>query len=263
MCIISGDPVYVAKTKIFVAPVVSEAKEPRQLTVYCNHVGLKKASGTMILPFPDSEVVLYNLETYAELFEHLKMIWPIALSKGTSRGLLSQSVARVQVGSYTASTVSLEELAHLNDEDKAFYVIDSSTIDFIRANYPKGYKFVLCRLDQQKEYHPFGFIHGSLPDGALFVPTMHYHQHAEVTDSRGANFSKKPKRPHDPDWDHVIYFWNARPKDISWVTDKTTSTKPPRDLQLDKLPALPELKCLTAIKVTYYSGNHDLAAELI
>ncbi len=262
MCIISGDPEYVAKTKIFVAPVVTEAKEPRQLTVYCNNVALKKDSGTMILPFPESEVEFYGLTAYAELFDHLGKIWPVP--KGGSRGGLMAmgGVIRMQVGSYTASSVSLEELANLNEDDQSFYRVDDSTIQFVRENYPKGYKFVLCRLDKQKEYHPFGFIHGSLP-GALFVPTMHYHKHSKVQDPRGENFSRKPKRQHDPDWDHVIYFWNAELMDTDFAQSKTKTEQMPQSLQLDKLPALPEFKCLTAIKVTDYSGNHDLAAELI
>ncbi len=258
MCIISGDPVYVAKTKIFVAPVVTESKEPRQLTVYCNNVGLKKDSGTMILPFPESEVEFYNLESYVELFEDLSDVWP--KYRGYSDGAMSLGVSRVQVGSYTASTVSLEELANLNEEDKSFYLVDGATLKFVRDNYPKGYKFVLCKLDKQKDYHPFGFIHGSLP-GALFVPTMHYHHHE--TDPRGSNFVRQPKRQHDPDWDHVIYFWNAALKDTNFARSKTKTEQMPPSLQLDKLPALPPFKCLTAIKVNNYSGNHDLAAELI
>lgn len=177
MCIISGDPVYVSNTKILVAP--SEVAG-RQITVYCNQVSLENESGTMILPFPESKCEFVSLDGYPTLFDDLKSVWPTP--KGGSRGLSfgvgdlsSKPVQRVEVGSYTASCVSLGELEAMNEEDAKFYVVSPSTLQFVRSHYPRGFHFVLCKLHKEKTYHPFAYTHGLMEDGHLFVPTMHYH----------------------------------------------------------------------------------------
>jgi hypothetical protein len=80
-----------------------------------------------------------------------------------------------QNGSYATSVVpELSDFSRL--EDKVFEV-EAEVLEFMTKQYPTDYSFVVCKLEGKKEYHPFGYIHDTLPSGSMFIPTMHYHTH--------------------------------------------------------------------------------------
>ena len=213
MCLISGLVKDVSNTKILVAPLVDEDASnsnnndndnnnnkstnggvKRQLTVYCNKVSVQDKHAVMVLPFPEGKFEPFDLTNYATLFKDMnKACW------GASRAMATNSAKKYlndnyenklevfQNGSYATSVVP-----HLTDfsrlEDKVFEV-EPELLEFMKQQYPTGYSFVVCKLEGSKEYHPFGYIHDTLPGGYMFIPTMHYHTHETIEinehDSKG------------------------------------------------------------------------------
>ncbi len=241
MCIIQGGAKLVADTKILVAPIVSSIDaEPQQFTVYCNKVSLEAKQGAMILPFPKSACTFFDLSEYKGLFDDLNMMWPRSRGGSTK----SHHLEIQQVGSYKASVVpDIADFARLSD----IFVIDHRVKRFIQKCYPAGYSFVVCLLDQEKEYHPFGYIHGRPSADKLFIPTMHFHQHSG----------------RHVDWDHEIYTVNSRMLDVPYMFQKEIGK--PSLSQPDKLPANMEpIQTIYGYKTGpphTYNRNHDMWAE--
>jgi hypothetical protein len=268
MCIIQGQTESIAKTKILVAPL-QDGKS--QLTVYCNTVSLKTKGGAMILPFPQGDCDLVDLSAYATLFKDLnRLCWPVTKSRGfrgmtLSTNSLSDSLEVKQVGSYKASVVpGLEDFSRLR---KDVFVVDPKVYEFLGTKYPEGYGFVVCQLDQNKEYHPFGYTHSKLPDGRMFVPTMHYHDHGS-SDEKSNTMYRPPSWRHRAqtppgevaEWDHEIYTWNTPLGFVDPSFQQHQNLYPvERALHLEKLP--PSL-CRPAVifgyKIQDYYQNHDL-----
>ena len=271
MCIISGSVNTVAKTKIMVAPT----KDNRQLTVYCNKVSFDSPSGTMILPFPYSPCEFIDLTNYKELFGDLRKIWPTPRSKGRGGPFYFGGIEVTQVGSYLASIAPrIEDFSKLSDT----FVISPQVLEFVAKHYPVDYSFVVCKLDKQKEYHPFGFCHGKLTNKQMFIPTMHFHEQQQndevklpdTPNFRGSedNSSRsrvlvRAARRWGPDWDHEIYTMNSSVSSLHNAWSHQTTKSPLVDFT--KLPSvLSDFQDWSAIKITpenFYQRNHDLAAS--
>ena len=185
MCIISGHVKNVSNTKILVAPLTQSSlnddskASSLQLTVYCNKVSVKDKNAVMVLPFPKSEYKSFDLTEYPTLFDDLSKIWPQARSLSRSSATYSlsnsNSLEVFQNGSYSASVVpDIDDFSRLQGQ---VFEVNQDVISFMKEHYPSGYSFVVCKLDGNKEYHPFAYIHSTLPGGAMFIPTMHYHTH--------------------------------------------------------------------------------------
>lgn len=267
MCIISGNVNKVAKTNIFVAPLEDGQ---RQLTVYSNVVELLEEQGVMVLPFPytpgrptrihphagSAQVEFVDLSAYANLFDDLKSVTldlaPIPLSK--SRGI-PKSLAVVDVGSYKASFVpTMDDFKHL---DSSQFPVKPEVLAFMRSEYPAdATAFVVCRLQQSKAYHPFGYIHRILSQ-RMFIPTMHYHFDADSA-------------TEESDWDHSIYVWNGGLMDETDPFDSCCSKvfinqkveQVLQKLNLSKLPKLAKFQSVAGYRITDYQANHDLWSDL-
>lgn len=258
MCIISGNVNNVAKTNIFVAPLEDGQ---RQLTVYSNVVDLSEDQGVMVLPFPytpgrptrnnphaGSQVEFVDLSAYANLFDDLKSVTldlaPTALGK--SRGM-PKSLAIVDVGSYKASFVSsMDDFKHL---DSSQFPVKPEVLAFMRDEYPAdATAFVVCRLQQSKAYHPFGYIH-RITDQKMFIPTMHYHFDAASA-------------MEESDWDHSIYVWNGMidrfESNCSKVFVNHDLEQVLQEVNLSKLPKLAKFQSVAGYRITDYQANHDL-----
>lgn len=251
MCIISGKVEEVCKTKIFVAPMKNHNK---QFTVYSNKVSMEEKSGAMILPFPitntsDKICEFFNLENYTDLFSSLKIICkPITLSAQSMNK--SKCLNVFQVGSYNVSLA--HNCEYLNKIDSKVFELDQSTVDFIKSNYKEGFGFVICELDKRKEYHPFGYIHDTLPSGELFVPTMHYHNHLTDGESKQSDITS--------DWDHEIFVANTVLTKVpsSFKVNKQLMD-PNNFIKTKKLPkSLADINTLVMYTIKDYSKNHDL-----
>lgn len=204
MCLISGQVVRVAKTRIFVAPM--KTKSPRgflrQLTVYSNYVATK-SGGAMILPFPSNEdsndamrgCQFFDLSGYKNLFEDLDLLcWPKRKSRSVSlTKTLDNSLQVYQVGSYQSVIPNVEDFTRLHQS----FQINPELVRFMQHTYPYQFSFVVCQLEKEKEYHPFAYVHDTIHTGGLFIPTMHWHQH-------------QADSPPHVDWDHCIYMSNCR-----------------------------------------------------
>jgi len=256
MCIIQGDVLEVTSTKIFVAPLQDGQ---RQLTVYSNKVSMDKAGGAMILPFPQGAgCELVDLSAYTDLFTHLDLLcWPQVKSRSIQSYSLSavrDSMLEVkQSGSYKASIVpELKDLSRINP---SVFSVNPKVREFLREKYPTGYGFVVCQLDKNKEYHPFGYIHSLiLPSQQIFIPTMHYHTHI-----MGYEHDEKGSEP-SADWDHDIYTLNT-PLEFVPSRSRNTLNKQPviNRLRMEKLPAeVVTPQTVYAYKINDYTENHDL-----
>lgn len=262
MCIISGQVESVATTNIFVAPL--EDAE-RQLTVYSNTVQLSEDRGVMVLPFPHPVgrptrsnphggqigLEFVDLSAYPDLFEDLKAVTldlaPMKLGKSMSRGFSLERLAVVDVGSYKACVVpSVDDFKRL---DHSEFPLKPEVFEFLAQQYAKGWGFVVCRLQQSKAYHPFGYTHFIPYNGRhMFIPTVHFHHHADSDDT-------------ETDWDHNIYVFNAKlvlggissKIHINHVADMVLNK-----LNLSKLPKLESFKSMAGYRISNYKQNHDL-----
>jgi len=270
MCIISPPEVEeVSRTKIWIAPVIKDNKLS-QLTVYSNTVETNNPVA-MILPFPITEpkdFEFVDFSDYTSLFHDLNKLFP-TLSRARSMGFATansfdlddaEPLPVTQVGNYKASVAfSLADLKRLKFD---VFNFTPDVVELMSTYYSKGYGFVVCILDQSKEYHPFGYIHSMREDGRYFVPTRHYH-HKDTVDNA--------------DWDHEIYVMNCDYSQVEkCVQNGKIVTKMMkfessgsgneqlcfRNLGFMKLPKtvqLPQLSNCVKITITEEWGyNHDL-----
>lgn len=260
MCIISGKVESVATTNIFVAPL-EDGK--RQLTVYSNTVQLSDERGVMVLPVPCPSgrvtrnnphggqigIDFVDLSAYPDLFKDLKAVTLdlAPVMKGLSRGL-GQILPVVDVGSYKACVVpSLDDFKHL---DASEFPLKQDVFEFLAREYMgPGWAFVVCRLQQSKAYHPFGYTHFIPFNGRhMFIPTMHFHQHSNSHES-------------EADWDHNIYVFNQKLiRENIWtkVHHNHVADMVLQKVDLSKLPKLQPFKSLAGYRVSNYHENHDL-----
>jgi hypothetical protein len=285
MCIIQGEVETVKNTKILVAPMAGDL----QLTVYSNKVRLGADAGAMVLPFPGSECLPFDLSAYKDLFKDLNnAVWPKTLSKGfRSRGMMTlstNSLEVLQVGSYKASVVpTLDDFSRLDAE---VFKIDPRVHEFLKTHYPNLWGFVVCQLDHDKEYHPFGYITQRAIGGSLFMPTRHWHEHkaSKLPPSantswgsnswgsnswrrRGTDDTKEEHEHGNPgdsaDWDHEIYSVNF-PLDVDQRHRAVTTTSQRgdymRSVKWNLLPpTLDAPRRVYSAKINSgYNANHDI-----
>lgn len=273
MCIIQGKIEEVKSTNIFVAPLT----DGRQLSVYCNKVSLKDQAGSMILPFPEGKCEFFDLSKYKDLFKDLnRLCFPqtkgrgMSLSKNASYSDSANYLEVHEVGSYAASVVpGLNDFPRIRPD---VFKIDPKVFTFLKEMYPKGYSFLVCKLHKTKEYHPFGYIHEKLPSKQLFIPTIHWHEHAFASNRHFSNQwsmdNEEYKTVNHVDWDHFIYSLNRPlevcPRDFEarqYEFEEVDQTSAFRYITLDfeKLPRnLEHASKIYAYRIEHYQKNHDL-----
>ena len=212
MCIIIGEIEKVSATKIFVGQMPNK----KQFTVYSNKINTPKHKDTnntspfllpsvnskddnnvaMILPVPTKElndIQIVDMSEYKNMFKDLKYYFPssVYLNGARTRGFVAKSVNSflpITVhGSYDVTIVpSLEEFYRLKYDH---FVLKIDAIPLFQKNYSENFGFIVCRIRDDAEYHPFGYTHSLYEDDKLFIPTKHYHNNSE----------------DHADWDHEIY----------------------------------------------------------
>eukprot|EP00039_Didymoeca_costata_P026407 m.15865 g.15865 ORF g.15865 m.15865 type:complete len:276 (-) comp5514_c0_seq1:88-915(-) len=268
MCIIQGKVRQVSQTNILVAPM----KEDLQLTVYSNNVKLEDTAGAMLLPFPCADpsqeniCKFLNLTNYKNIFKELRnACFPPLRKRMKTKAPAKKCSAKlkvVQVGSYKASIVpSVDDFERLRTD---VFTVDPTVFKFLSAKYPSKYGFVVCQLDQDRDYHPFGYVSAKLEDGRMFIPTMHYHEHDE---GYGDDDTDDDDTDDDPashaDWDHEIYTVN-HPLDITPSTkakmcSRTGKAESGDCLNNRKLPNMEKEVVIYGYRIgPGYEQNHDL-----
>lgn len=250
MCIISGAVAQVAATSIMVYPLGGN----RQLTVYANTVALKEKQGAMILPFPEGPCdPQADLQFYPKLFEDLQALIPKMRGGARSLGFKGPvgELKVQQVGSFKASVVpSVGELSQLS----SMFNLNAKALAFVRRTYPKGYGFMVCQLDDNKTYHPFGYIHSREADGRLFVPTMHHHD-----DGSGRSHA---------DWDHSIFVADAELANAGNIRFQNYQDNAKHTLEHGlntvkwNILKVPCPSKVMAYRIGAYRDNHDLWARM-
>jgi hypothetical protein len=261
-------------------------------------VHLKEKHGVMVLPFPRPEKLtrlqtrndnvaghFVDLSDCPKLFEDLKAITfgkhiPL-FAKPKSRG--GASIPVVDVGSYKASIVPGVDDFDALDRDE--FPLKKEVQRFLQTTYPSGMSFVVCRLQESKTYHPFGYVH-VLPRTGMFIPTMHYHDHSNDPEWDGS--ASDMKSTNDPeDWDHFIYCYNggnlnlfnpSRPdhqQQFHLYGDEKCINATALDVHALKshltpafgpfkgMPALAPFKALLAFRLTGGHSNTDLSSVLV
>lgn len=182
----------------------------------------------------------------------------------------------MDVGSYKASIVpSLDDFERI---DRDVFTLSPKIFEFLKRLYPEGYSFLVCQLEQNRAYHPFAYQHGTLPNGRLFIPTIHFHQHEEEGEEwkQTPNFApmfrragindrhwrgREKRKMHGVDWDHHIFCWNRPLLTMPDAFDhqKTSVRKPSAQEVQSRVPCrLEELNHLYCYTVSNYHENHDL-----
>lgn len=197
MCVIQGNTKSVADTEIFCAPC---ANGKDQVTVYSNAVSMHTASNNnaMILPVPGGadRFSVIDLSRDPDMFKKIESCFPQkrslsmdSLSTANSATCAGGYLAVKQCGSYQYSLVpSIEDFGRV---DPRAFQLSPDVRQLFLDKYPRGYAFLVCKISDNKKFHPVGYVHPLPAGGKLFVPTLHFHQ--------GHNHN------HGPDWDHSIY----------------------------------------------------------
>lgn len=196
MCVIQGNTNSVANTEIFCFPA---ANGRDQVTVYSNAVSMadNHKDNAMILPIPRGyeKFKAIDLSEDADLFRKLDSCFPApplprSLSAASAANASQGSFLQVQhCGSYEFSLVpSIRDFDRINP---TVFQLNDDVRRLLASQYPRDFAFLVCKITENKKFHPVGYIHPMPADGQLFVPTLHFHQgHSE---------------PLNPDWDHDIY----------------------------------------------------------
>ncbi len=256
MCIISGEVREVSGTNILVAYAQPDGAVKKQFTAYCNTAAMADNLGVMVLPVPKAAgFTPVNLEPVKNLFHLLKAACPVdpvsRSSYSTNTFGAGEELKVLQVGSYKTSYVpSHADFPRLSS---AHFPLDPSVLRFLKDSYDDGlFGFAVFRLDRNQTYHPFGYLHATLPDSTLFIPTVHLHMHRQ-----GEVLT------NEVDWDHRIWCMNAAIGNLAQEV-RNTNTVDPNHIQLvpfDKLPQLLSCRTLSAYRIDRsYRANHDLIA---
>lgn len=194
MCIIQGVTDRVQNTQIFVCELetkkIQETK--RQITVYSNEVSVSKNENVaMILPVPscnNGDIEIVDMSENKDLFKKFQDYFWFRGSRGSSCSFRRKSFLEIkQHGSYDVSIVpSLQDFEHLNHE---YFILDHSIAELLKRDYSDGFGFIVCKLRENAEYHPFGYTH-PMKNNNFFAPTKHFHNNSEK----------------HADWDHAIYY---------------------------------------------------------
>jgi len=269
MCIISGQVHSVGATKIFAIP---SRAGTRQLTAYTNTVDTP-ADNLMCLPVPNPETVEFE-KVPEDLFDQCARSFQVMAARGTTLGVtrsaLPDSRDELVVQSHGSYDVVL--IPSLNDVGRVprhFATLTPDVIQFMRANYAANMGFLLCRLKPGKmSYEPFAYSH-AITGPYLFVPTMHFHIHAQAAPDAWARpwigGEWNPRATSEADWDHLIYTAQTPaaaahrshsriPKDHNEINWREISDE-------FNLGTGTQLRCM---EITGNSeGNHDIVLPLV
>jgi hypothetical protein len=207
-----------------------------------------KSNGTMVIPFPnhDRNCELVDLSNYKLLFKDLKNSFPKCLSNNSPTNIPNTK----QLGSYKVSIAN--DITELLLVDKKEFEISDDLIEFFKSKYKRNFGAIVCKLDEDKDYHPIGYVHSRPRKKRLFIPTMHYHKHTNES-------------VISSDWDHTIYGMDSRAptKQFKHHIESESScgiTLPESIEKIDfsKLPIKPPSKCIWKADIHNYSKNHDI-----
>jgi hypothetical protein len=197
MCIVDGPIESLRGTKIF----VGELSNNRQLTVYKNEVKLPWANGSisrtaMILPFVKGKIQLINFENHKNVFSDLNKYFATLSTNSfeSDRGVYKSlnSISIQKLGSYDVSIVpSYDDFDRLRFDH---FNLSSGVKQLFERDYRHSFGFLVCKLRENGDYHPMGYVTNMMPNGQLFVPTKHYHNGSE----------------EHADWDHEVYVYSNK-----------------------------------------------------
>lgn len=244
MCIITGDTKSVTNTRI----LVGATADGRQLTVYSNQVQLADGAVAMILPVPKGRdgVQFVDLSAYDDLFDDLDAFFPKPQQNYSfgmmTNSLQAQNLPVFQVGSYKCSFAPcIDDLGRLRFD---VFQLPGNIRALLEKSYSATFGYVVCILDRDAKFHPFGYIHSLYSTRLLWVPTRHQHgtQYEEI-------FSH---------WDHEIYSLNT--------TDETTAGTVGQGsgahMKWHLLPALRPMECVRKLTVKGNRVNQDVFLKI-
>lgn len=223
MCIIQGEIKNVSKTKILATKVkksLTTSGKPLQLIVYSNTVELSNNGNpvAMVLPFPnypnsknDRRNFIKILETKpkdSKLFDYLdERFKEHTFGSSSYDGLLKNSSGRGTLkvsrsGSYRYSIVN--ELSDFNKLNNNVFKLDPD-VEKILSTYYQNFGFIVCIIDTSADYSPFAYISERMPNGKIFIPTRHHHQHQNHYYDFNSNGILKDTENKLENWDHSVY----------------------------------------------------------
>eukprot|EP01102_Stenamoeba_stenopodia_P018643 TRINITY_DN6877_c0_g2_i3.p1 TRINITY_DN6877_c0_g2~~TRINITY_DN6877_c0_g2_i3.p1 ORF type:complete len:331 (-),score=76.52 TRINITY_DN6877_c0_g2_i3:471-1406(-) len=162
------------------------------------------ATKAMILPVVSyakgEDVQLIDLSHFKDMFDRLEKFFESMRPRKNSRFIEESeddeeenSLEVVRVGSYDVSIVPTKEDFRLLRKD--VFQLDPTVGKLFGDEYPENFAFIVCKLAESEEFHPFGYVSPRQKDSdksngsTMFVPTYHFHGKAKST----------------ADWDHTIY----------------------------------------------------------
>lgn len=183
MCIFTAPVRKVHKTRILVSPL---AKNNRQLIVYENQVE-QHGKNAMVLPVPNGQnIELVDLSKYrGNVWNDCESMFPppspsfgggfsqaASLSFGSS-GPKRPPLPVQRVGGYSCTIVpALEDFDRVS---KDVFYLPPDIEAILKQHYPQGFSFVVCVFEGDVRAHPIAYTSARLPNGQLFVPTLHAH----------------------------------------------------------------------------------------
>lgn len=276
MCIVQGITEKISNTQLF----IGQTNDNKQFTVYTNKIDIPKSeirmfptftnttkpqlfptntttstnNVAMILPVPSSgkatDIKIVDMSDYKRLFSTLKSYFPqnVYLNSRSSMGYggMTRSANMLPItvhGSYDVSIVpTLDDFKNLKHEH---FKLDVGVDKLLHRDYSENFSFIVCKIRDNAEYHPFGYVHPMLSDNTMFVPTKHFHNNSE----------------DHADWDHSIYVMNGNINTNSPLRGVTVNKADESKKVVPRLPVnllTNSASDLTRIKINRsYQGNHD------
>jgi hypothetical protein len=118
---------------------------------------------------------------------------------------------------------------------RQFATLTPEVVEFMRREYGgRPFGFLLCRLKAgAADYEPFAYSHAT--DGiSLFLPTMHFHTHAEPSFQAWERSWRSSDIVTDTDWDHEIY--TVRTPNTAH-SSATRFSRPQNEINWSQMPA--------------------------
>lgn len=278
----------VLMTSILVVPL----DDGRQLTVYENAVHIGRFDGgrartapepvAMVLPVPAGDHFEFvDMSGIGDgFFDALKPMldwiptFVMPADDGKLRALSAPppELEVLQVGSYKCSLVpTIDDFVRLNT---GVYGDIVPLTEVLVEHYATDFMFAVCMLGESALAHPLAYTHARAPADRLFVPTRHFHEHADGDTSI--------------DWDHHVYgvdvplvsevcemtynvsdgrFASGNPYLMAYCTERVDEHFNDTALQLALAPLshrigaglMPLASSLVGIRLTRsYPENHDL-----
>ena len=269
MCIISKPVNKVTATKILVA--IDESRT-RQLIVYSNKIDNVSQANAMILPVPNpTSIKFHDLSNYDNIFADLSIAFrkqfivsTNSFSYSSSSSSSSIRLPVFTVGSYKVCIANT--LSDLKLVDSSVFELSEGCEETLK-DYPQNFGFIICKLASGLEmYHPFGYSHEIIDEYSIFVPTKHYHAHAQSLEIFDRFRNAGPVHSSfDEEWEHDIYLYNVKGKMISdmstymgqYIWNKENPLKRKFDFAFDKC------KLMEKHTINGNNKNVDIMLEVV